>query len=513
MSRTLSQEGTATPAPSAHISFRERTGSLRPAWMLLLLVAATAATSPAQTFKTLYSFCSKSSGGYCTDGQNPETTLVQGPSGYLYGTTFYGGAGNYGTIFKITTAGRLTTIYNFCSLASCADGTQPDGGLVLASNASFYGVTNTGGAYGFGTVFKITPAGKLTTLHSFNQTDGAYPETGLILATNGNLYGTTNSGGAYGTGAAFEITLSGAFTALYSLCDNGALCENGDGPNGLMQAADGNFYGTAYDGGGSFDVNECDPYSGGGSAFQLSPSGTFTLLVSEFCQPNGFYPNSALVQAANGNLYGATAVGGDGSNTGSGTFYAMTTTGSLTSLYSFCLQTGCADGSDPQALILAPDGNFYGTTRSGGANSGIGTVFEITPTGQLTTLHTFANTGTGGVNPVGALLLDTNGTFYGTTWSGGKNGGYGTVFSLATGLGAFVDTVPTSGKVRTKVTILGTNLKGATAVSFNGTAATFKVVSASEITTTVPTGATSGTVTVTTLTGTTLDSSVAFQIP
>jgi uncharacterized repeat protein (TIGR03803 family) len=513
MSQTRFREVAAMPAPNSHISFRKRTGSPLAALMLLLLVASTAAPSPAQTFKTLYNFCSKTSGGYCTDGQNPNTTMVQGPSGSLYGTTFYGGPGNYGTIFKIATTGRLTTIYNFCSLAACADGTQPDGGLVLAPNGSFYGITNTGGAYGFGTVFKITPAGKLTTLHSFNQTDGAYPETGLILATNGNLYGTTNSGGAYGTGAAFEITPSGTFSPLYSLCDNGALCENGDSPNGLMQAADGNFYGTAYDGGGSFTVNECDPYSGGGSAFQLTPSGTFTLLVSEFCQPNGFYPNSPLVQAANGNLYGTTAAGGDGSNTGSGTFYEMTTTGSPISWYGFCLQTGCPDGSTPQALILATDGNFYGTTYSGGANSALGTIFEITPTGQLTTLHTFANTGTGGVNPVGALLLDTSGTFYGTTWSGGKNGSFGTVFSLATGLGAFVETVPTSGKVKTKVIILGTNLKGATGVSFNGTAATFKVVSTSEITTTVPTGATSGTVTVTTSTGATLDSSLAFQIP
>jgi uncharacterized repeat protein (TIGR03803 family) len=191
----------------------------------------------------------------------------------------------------------------------------------------------------------------------------------------------------------------------------------------------------------------------------------------------------------------------------------MTSTGSLTSLYSFCLQTGCADGSDPQALILGTDGNFYGTTWSGGANNGIGTVFEITSTGQLTTLHTFASTGTGGVNPAGALLLDTNGTFYGTTWSGGKNGSYGTIFSLATGLGPFVGTIPTSGKVGSKVTILGTNLTGATAVRFNGTAATFKVVSGSEITTTVPTGATSGTVTVTTSLGATLNSNVAFQVP
>ncbi len=491
----------------AHISFRERTGSLRAPLLFLMLVAATAATSSAQTFKTLYNFCSVTSGaGYCLDGQNPSSSLVQGANGNLYGTTTNGGTANDGTVFEITTAGKLTTIYNFCSQASCADGYGPQGGLVLATNGSFYGVTISGGS-GYGTVFKITSAGKLTTLHSFNNTDGESPTAGLIQATDGNFYGTTNSGGAYSQGTAFEITASGTFTSLHNFC--GGLCLDGASPmSGLIQAADGNFYGTAYDGGGPNDVNACSPYSGGGAAFQLTSSGALTPLVPIFCEPNGFYPNSAPVQAADGNLYGTTAAGGDGSNTGSGTFYEMTTTGSLTWLHSFCLQTGCADGSNPQALILGTDGNFYGTTKFGGANSGTGTVFQITSTGQLTTLHTF--TGPDGINPVGALLLDTSGTFYGTTWSGGAHG-VGTIFSLAPG--AFVATIPTSGAGGTKVTILGTNLKGATGVSFNGTAVTSMVVSGSEITTTVPTGATSGTVTVTIPGGTTLKSKVAFQVP
>jgi uncharacterized repeat protein (TIGR03803 family) len=506
MSRTRFQEVTAIPAPDAHILFRERTRSLRAALILLLLVTATAATSSAQTFKVLHNFCSTSSGGYCLDGQNPEATLVQGTNGNLYGTTVNGGSNNAGTVFKITTAGKLTTIYNFCSQALCADGFGPQGALLLASNGSFYGVTAEGGAYSYGTVFKITPAGVLTTLHSFNLTDGETPLAGLIQASNGNLYGTTNGGGgASSAGTAFEITPSGTLTTLHLFDDT-----DGGNPNGLTQAADGNFYGTAYVGGA---LTGCGLYSGGGTSFQLTLSGTLTTLVPIFCEPNGFYPNSAPVQAANGNFYSTTAAGGDGSNTGYGTVYEMTTTGSLTSLYSFCLQTGCPDGNTPEALILATDGNFYGSTQFGGANKGSGTVFKITSTGQLTTLHTFASTGTQGLNPIGALLLDTNGTFYGITESGGKNGSYGTLFSLATGLGPFVETIPTSGKVGSKVTILGTNLTGATAVGFNGTAAAFKVVGSSEITTTVPTGATSGTVTVTNSLGATLNSSVAFQVP
>jgi uncharacterized repeat protein (TIGR03803 family) len=282
MPRTRFQDVTTMPAPAAHIRLRERTGTLRVALMLLLLVAATAATSSAQTFKVLHNFCSTSSGEYCTDGQSPSTTLIQGTNGYLYGTTFYGGPGNYGTIFKISTSGKLTTIYNFCSLASCADGTLPDGGLLLATNGSFYGVTNQGGAYGYGTVFKITATGKLTTLHSFNQSDGAYPQAGLIQATNGNFYGTTYVGGTYSAGTAFEITASGTLTTLFSFCDN-ISCFSGFNPNGLIQATDGNFYGTNYGGGGSANINYCPPYSGGGSAFQLTSSGTFTDLVPEFC--------------------------------------------------------------------------------------------------------------------------------------------------------------------------------------------------------------------------------------
>ena len=182
----------------------------------------------------------------------------------------------------------------------------------------------------------------------------------------------------------------------------------------------------------------------------------------------------------------------------------------LTVLYSsFCLEP-CPVGESPDSLVLGTDGNFYGTT--GGGSFSDGTVFEITPTDQLTTLHTFSGTDGEFGDPPGNLLLATNGTFYGTTSAGGKYLN-GTIYSLATGLGAFVETIPTSGAAKTKVTILGTNLKGATAVSFNGTAAAFKVVGSSEIKTTVPAGATSGTVTVTTSGGTTLTSNVAFQVP
>jgi uncharacterized repeat protein (TIGR03803 family) len=506
MSQTRFQEVTAIHAPSAHIRFRERSGSRRAALILLLLVAATAATSPAQTFKTLYNFCSKVN---CTDGGLPyEMALVQGANGDLYGTTGAYGANGYGTVFKITPAGTLTTIYNFCSQPSCADGGYSQGGLLLAADGSFYGVARQGGANGYGTVFKITAAGKLTTLYNFcsqpSCADGAYPEAGLIQATDGDFYGTTSYDGPYGGGTVFKIILSkkgATLKTLYSFC---ALkdCADGEDPQtALIQVADGSFYGTAFTGGDSTCY-------GAGTFFQMTAAGTLTPL-SDFCwSTTGGYPDSALVQAANGNFYGTNANSAVGS--GYGTFYEATPTGSITSLYTFCPQgAGCPDGAVPQGVILGTDGNFYGTTGEFGANNGEGTVFVITPTGRLTTLHTFSGADGGG--PRGGLLLGTNGTFYGTTSAGGTHGD-GVVFSVATGLGPFVETIPTSGAANTKVTILGTKLKGATAVSFNGTAATFKVVGSSEIKTTVPAGATSGTVTVTTSGGGTLNSNVAFQV-
>jgi uncharacterized repeat protein (TIGR03803 family) len=171
------------------------------------------------------------------------------------------------------------------------------------------------------------------------------------------------------------------------------------------------------------------------------------------------------------------------------------------------------DGDGSNALVQGADGNFYGTTFEGGANaacysgSTCGTVFKITPSGTLTTMHSFNSTD--GATPWAGLVQDTDGTFYGTTAYGANNDG--TVFSLSVGLGPFVETQPAMGKVGTAVTILGTSLTGATSVTFNGTAATFTVVSASEVTTTVPAGATTGTVQVVTPGGT-LSSNVPFTV-
>jgi len=268
---------------------------------------------------------------------------------------------------------------------------------------------------------------------------------------------------------------------------------------GLVQGIDANFYGTTSRGGGH----------NAGTVFKMTPDGVLRTLHS-FDTADGAYPEAALIQGADGNFYGTTSAGAAGN---AGTVFRITPEGVLTTLYSFCSQPDCADGGSPLAgLVQATDGNFYGTTSisSGGPN---GTIFQITPAGTMTTLYTFCSQAgcADGAQPLAGLIQATDGNFYGATALGGEPNSYGTIFSLAMGLGPFVETPRAFGSVGGSVYILGTNLTGATSVSFNGTAATFTVVSATEITTTVPTGATSGFVTVTTPSGT-LTSNKQFRV-
>jgi uncharacterized repeat protein (TIGR03803 family) len=236
----------------------------------------------------------------------------------------------------------------------------------------------------------------------------------------------------------------------------------------------------------------------------MTPGGMLTTLHS-FDLTDGEYPYAGLVQATDGNFYGTTyGTFSEGDNYG--TVFEINSSGTLNTLHNFCSQTNCADGASPMAgLVQATDGNFYGTTEDGGDE---GTAFEITPGGVLTALHDFF--GPGGEFPIGGVVQGTNGIFYGTTPLGGTD--YGTVYSLSVGLGQFVETNPTSGKVGAAVRILGSFLTGATSVTFDGTSATFTVNSKSEITTTVPAGATTGTVQVVTPRLGALSSNVPFTV-
>jgi uncharacterized repeat protein (TIGR03803 family) len=451
---------------------------------------AQAVGSRAQTPTTLLSFDK-------TNGADPDfISLVQGTDGNFYGTTYEGGAHDYGTVFKITPAGTLTTLYSFCTQTNCTDGEYPAAGLVPATNGNFYGTTAYGGADSAGTVFEISPSGKLTTLHSFCSesgcADGEVPYDALVQATNGNFYGTTLDGGDHSEGTVFEITPSGKLTTIYSFCAQ-ADCTDGAYPYaGLVQATNGNFYGTTNDGGANRYY---------GSVFQITPAGKLTTLHSFNSSDAGEGSVVAgLVQASNGNFYGTTFYGGADND---GTVYEITAGGAYTLLHSF----DYTDSGRPYAgLIQATNGNLYGTSWQ--SDHGI---FEITTGGKLGTLYSFCAQSGCPSSPTGGLVQATNGTFYGTTYYGGAHS-YGTVFSLAVGLGPFVKTDPTSGAVGTTVTILGNNLTGSSSVTFNGTAGTFKVISSTEITTTVPKGATTGLVKVKTP-STTLSSNVSFRVP
>jgi uncharacterized repeat protein (TIGR03803 family) len=431
--------GFARPSSQSNGSARI-TSRWKVACALLLLCAATAIASQAQTLRTVALLDG-------TTGTGPWNPPIQGLDGNFYGTAVYGGdltcslPSGCGTVFKVTRGGKLTVLHSFGD----TDGGWPSAGLLQATDGNFYGTTVRGGANDIGTVFKITPDGTLTTLHSFNGSDGANPYGSLIQATDGNFYGTTLS-------TIFKITPGGTLTTLHSL----------PGPilGGLVQATDGNFYGTtAWDG-----ANRK------GTIFEITPSGTLTTLYN-FCAQtsctDGSMPYAGLAQATDGNFYGTTFEGGANDM---GAIFKITPSGVFTTLHSF----DGTDGARPTApLIQATDGSLYGSA---------GTIFRITPRGALTTLNSFA----GGY---GGLIQATDGTFY---WATG-----GSIYSLCVGLGWFTEELPSYGKVGDTIDILGTDLTGASYVTFDGTPAPFTVISPTLIQATVPAGAGTGYVRVT----------------
>jgi uncharacterized repeat protein (TIGR03803 family) len=442
-----------------------KSGMITLAAVITLLLVTT--TSPAQDrqppttpvhFATLLNFDN-------TDGGKPAAPLLQGTDGNLYGTTFGGGTNGAGTFFRISTSGKLRTLYNFCSQANCADGNGPDGPLVLGVDGNFYGITEFGGtgtsgcySVDCGTVFKITPNGTLTTIYNWcsqpNCADGNYelltePGT-FVQARDGNFYGVNDAGGAFGSGTAFKLTPSGTLTTIHNWCSQ-PNCTDGDYPGGLIQAADGNFYGTTYYGGAN----------GAGAVFKMTPGGTLTTLYS-FCSQggepvctDGAVPFGPLTYAGNGDLYGTTSYGGANEKSAAcmaqgavggycGTVFKITTSGKLTTVYNFCSQPNCTDGGSPGfRLVQASNGNFYGVTLAGGDPScttslplgpGCGTVFELTESGALSTVHVFDSDYSDVFSePAAALFQATHGPLYGVTLAGGSYDD-GAVFGMAAGL-------------------------------------------------------------------------------
>ena len=383
-------------------------------WLVIVfLVTARAIVSPAQTLTTLVNF----------NGSNGNTpylmALIQGSDGNVYGTTQYGGTSNRGVVFKMTPGGVVTVLYSF---SNGSDGEYPAAGLVQGADGNFYGTTRTGGANnGAGTVFKISPTGTFTTLHSFKaQSEGGGLYDALVEGTDGNFYGTTDLDGPNSGGTIFKITPSGTVTVLYALCsqNNGLNCTDGTASQtGLTLGRDGNFYGVTT-GGGAF---------GHGTVFKITPSGTFTSLHSFDGADDGLSPTGKLVQANDGNFYGTTYLGGAEST---GTIFKITPSGTFTLLFTFCSNQDCSGGAEPIAgMIQAGDGNFYGATAAGGYGHGV--VFRMTPSGAVTGLYAFCPKGNcpDGADPLGALVQANTGNFYGVTEGGGSQED-GTVFSL-----------------------------------------------------------------------------------
>jgi uncharacterized repeat protein (TIGR03803 family) len=375
-------------------------------------------------FTTLYSF----SGLVVVEtngvGSTPDGGLVQGNDGNFYGTTFFGGTNLDGTVFKISSNGALTSLYSFQVVP---DGANPWAGLVQGSDGYLYGTTQTGGSnlYDYGTVFKISTNGVLTTLHSFTDGSGAIPDGAtpygrLVQGSDGFLYGTTEQGGTNNDGTVFKISTDGALTYLHEF--TGPPDDGEDPDGGLVQGSDGNFYGTTSLGGTNYD----------GTVFKMSTNGALTILYSFTGINDGRGPGGELVQGSDGNFYGTTYEGG-GTND-AGTLFQISTNGVLTNLWSF---TGGVDGGNPyNGLVQGSDGKFYGTTDRGGTNDE-GTVFQINTNRVLTSLYSFGailnadNSPLDGGYPIGPLVQGSDGSFYGTTSLGGTNDDdEGTVFRL-----------------------------------------------------------------------------------
>lgn len=342
--------------------------------------------TPKGKYKVLYSFCAQSG---CSDGANGEW-LTEGADGNFYGQTYSGGSANAGAIFEITPKGKFTPLYSWCSQTNCTDGANPQSAFVQTSDGTFWGTTIGGGTNNKGTVFTFVPGKAPAILYSFCSqsgcTDGSNPFTGLVLASDGNFYGVTAEGGTngdncglngYGCGTVFRITPKGALTTLYTFCKR-AGCKDGGIPQGqLIQAKDGDLYGTT-------DVGGVKQYggSGQGTVFKISLKGKFTTLY-RFCPgsscSDGIDPTAGVIQGADGAFYGTTQLGGP---QGWGNVFRLTAKGTLTSVYGVDQTDGASIAA---GVVQAKNGSLYGGSTEGGDTSctyGCGVIFDASVKGK-----------------------------------------------------------------------------------------------------------------------------------
>lgn len=349
--------------------------------------------TPGGTVTRLASFA------FDTNGAQPSASLTSGPDGELYGITSSGGTVGAGTIFKITTAGALTTLHSF----QFTEGFVHQAALTVGPDGNLYGTSRDGGSADRGSVFRITTNGVYATIASFTGVNGAVAMSQLTVGADGQLYGTTQLGGAANLGTVFKVATNGVLTTLASFTDR----ANALPVSGLLLASDGNFYGCSQS-----------------AVFKVTPGGLLTPMVS-LMPLDGLNPQAGLTPGPDGNFYGTTRNGGSNNF---GTIFRLSLEGTFTRIFAF----NGTNGAFPQSTLTpGKDGNFYGTTASGGrsANSA-GTVFRFSTNGTLTTLASFDSTNTG-FSPDGPLLIDTNGNLYGTTPISGP-GLRGTVFRVTT---------------------------------------------------------------------------------
>lgn len=437
----------------------------------MLLAAATSIS--AQTYTVLHHF-----GSVAGDPSGPvfRGTIAQSRGGAMLTTATDQLTDGVGKAFRISTTGSIHGLHQF----SGSSGGEPDSGFILARDGNFYGTTATGGTLNLGTIYKMSADGSVTTLHEFQGgSEGEYPAAAPIQSLKDDLYGTTPGDLNTNYGSVYRITKGGNFTVLHAFTGSDGAYPQGP----LVQGTDYNFYGVTW-GGGSH---------GYGTIFRISPSGVFKVLVN-FNLTNGQRPDSELIQANDGDFYGVTWGGGGSAN--AGVLYRFAPNGSFTVLHSF---SRGSEGGNPIGLMQASDGNLYGTSFSGGGPTNDGVLFRATLAGDVVPLHDFD--ATTGVYPYGALHEQTNGIIYGDTFSGG-DWGQGVFYSLDAGLSPFVTYLPVYGRAGAVVQILGQGFTDTSQVFFNGTPATFNRVYPSFIKATVPAGATTGPITVTTANGT-----------
>ena len=453
-------------------------------WLAVVVLFAGAVPAQAQTPTVLYRFA-----GFNGDGCVPRGNIVQGRDGNMYGgsSTICGGPGS-AAIYKISPTGAESLLFIFpFNWTNCGAA-----GLTLGNDGNFYGACESGNpATGMGSIFQLTPAGVFTDLYDFTGANGdSLPVYPPIQGVDGNFYGVTGNESQV-CGNIYKLTPAGVYKNLHTFVFNNSECHSSN----LVQASDGNLYGTLAD---------CPGVSVLGCVYKISTAGVYKI-IHNFALTTGNVPCTGLIQGKDGKLYGATQ---QGAANGNGDIYKMTTAGVATDIHDFnnATDASCVNNSGaPVNLLQVTDGSFYGVNPAYGPN-GTGSIYKLTST-NVFTAFLFPNPTVDGDLPSSTLIQNTNGLVYGTTPSGGGSscaaGGacFGTFFGVATGDKPFVNLEPTqrTGFVGASVGMFGQGFTSASAVKFGGVEATKVTLSGTTyLTAVVPAGAHTGPVTVTT---------------